>query len=142
MTSRSTLISLCLALGAAQGLLYSVNFRKFFQGDALFWMHYRFRSVGEFIHALATLDVAHWYRPLSNRMIPSLFYSWFGLEPLPYHLIVFASFFAVSCLVFGFLYYLTRNTGIAFIGAFYHSVHSSNVYTTYDFAFSPEILYV
>ena len=142
MTRRSKFVSGCFVLGLAQYFLYSVNFEKFFQGDALFWMHYRFHSMGEFIRALVTLDVGNWYRPLSNRIIPSVFYSSFGLEPFPYHLVVFASFFALSCLVLGFLDYVTRNHVIAFIGAFYFSIHSSNVYPTYDFAFSPEVFYV
>ena len=142
MTRRSALLTGCLALGIAECLLYSVNFQKFFQGDALFWTRYRFHGVGEFLRALPTLDVAHWYRPLSNRIIPSLLYPLFGLEPFPYHLVVFLSFLKLSCLVFLFFYYLTRNMAIAFIGAFYFGIHSINVYPTYDFAFSPEVFYV
>ena len=130
-----------MLLGVAEYFLYRVNFRQFFQGDALFWMRYRFHNVGEFLQALVTLDVAHWYRPLSNRTIPSLFYSFWGLQPYGYHLVVFVCFFATSCLVFVFLLYLTRKLSVAFPAAFYFSIHSSNVYTTYDFAFSPEVFY-
>jgi hypothetical protein len=132
----------CCALGVAQYFLYSVNFHQFFQGDAIFWMSYRFHSTGEFFQALPTLDIAHWYRPLSNRVIPSLFYPFWGLRPYGYHLVVFACFFTVSCLVFAFLHYLTKRISVAFPAAFYFSIHSNNVYTTYDFAFAPELFYV
>jgi hypothetical protein len=141
MTRRSALLTGCLALGIAECLLYSVNFQKFFQGDALFWTRYRFHGVGEFLRALPTLDVAHWYRRYrteSSRAFLSIVRS----GAIPYHLVVFLSFLKLSCLVFLFFYYLTRNMAIAFIGAFYFGIHSINVYPTYDFAFSPEVFYV
>ncbi len=132
----------CLLLFTAQYFIYRINFDQFFQGDAIFWMYYRFQSVADFLRSLVTLDVAHWYRPLSNRMIPSLFFPLWGLDPYGYHWIVFASFFATSVLVFGFLKYLTKSLSVAFVSAFYFSIHSNNVYTTYDFAFSPDVFYV
>src|SRR6185503_11116016 len=115
---------------------------QFFQGDAVFWMYYRFRGIGEFLRSLATLDVAHWYRPLSNRTIPSLLYPFLGLRPYGYHLVAFATFFATTCLVLAFLKNLTGRLSIAFLAAFYFSIHSIDIYTTYDFAFSPEVFYV
>ena len=136
------MVGSCALLGLAQYALYSLNFNQFFQGDALFWMQYRFHSLGDFLKALGTLDVAHWYRPLSNRTIPSLFYPLWELEPYGYHLVVFGCFFAVSCLVFLFLRYLTRRISIAFPAAFCFSIHTNNFYTTYDFAFAPELFYV
>jgi hypothetical protein len=136
-----SIVGCCVLLGVAEYFLYRVNFMQFFQGDALFWMNYRFQSVGEFLQALLKLDVAHWYRPLSNRTIPSLFYSFWGLQPYGYHLVVFLCFFATSCLVFVFLRYLTGKLSVAFPAAFYFSIHSNNVYTTYDFAFAPELFY-
>jgi len=132
----------CVLLGLAQYGLYSLNFKQFFQGDAIFWMQYRFHNFGDFLKALGTLDVAHWYRPLSNRTIPSLFYPLWELKPYGYHLVIFGCFFAVSCLVFLFLRYLSGSTSIAFPAAFYFSIHSNNFYTTYDFAFAPELFYV
>ncbi len=135
-------VGCCVLLGIAEYTLYHVNFHHFFQGDAIFWMYYRFRSVGEFLRGLVTLDVAHWYRPLSNRTIPSLLYPWLGLRPHGYHLVVFASFFVTTCLVFGFFKSLTGRLSTAFLAAFYFSIHSIDFYTTYDFAFSPEVFYV
>jgi hypothetical protein len=136
------MVGYCVLLGLAQYGLYSLNFKQFFQGDAIFWMQYRFHSLGDFLKALGTLDVGHWYRPLSNRTIPSLFYPFWELEPYGYHLVVFGSFFAVSCLVLLFLRYLTGRISIAFPAAFCFGIHTNNFYTTYDFAFAPELFYV
>jgi len=138
----SLVIACCLLLGIAEYTLYHVNFHQFFQGDAVFWMYYRFRSVSEFLRGLVTLDVAHWYRPLSNRTIPSLLYPILGLRPYGYHLVFFACFFITTCAVFLFLKSLTGKLAAAFLGAFYFSIHSIDIYTTYDFAFSPEVFYV
>jgi hypothetical protein len=139
---RFSILVLCLFLAGAEYILYSANFRQFFQGDAIFWTYYRFRDIEDFLRALVTLDVANWYRPLSNRTIPSLLFPILGLRPYGYHLVVFACFFATTCVVFFFLNTLTRRTSTAFIAAFYFSIHSINFYTTYDFAFSPEVFYV
>jgi len=139
--SLSLTIGCCVLLGIAEYCLYHVNFHQFFQGDAIFWMYYRFHTIGEFLRAFVTLDVAHWYRPLSNRTIPSLFYPFFGLHPYGYHLVFFTCFFIVSSFVLLFFRKLTGNLAVAFFGAFYFSIHSIDIYTTYDFAFAPEIFY-
>ncbi len=135
-------LACCILLGAAEYSLYHVNFHQFFQGDAVFWMYYRFRSAGEFLRGLVNLDVAHWYRPLSSRTIPSLLYPILGLRPYGYHLVVFACFFATTCAVLLFLRSISGKLSTAFLGAFYFSIHSIDIYTTYDFAFSPEVFYV
>jgi hypothetical protein len=138
----SHVIGCCVLLGVAEYALYHVNFHQYFQGDAVFWMYYRFRGLGEFLRGLVTLDVAHWYRPLSNRTIPSLLYPLLGMRPYGYHLVFFACFFVTTCAVFLFFRSLTGKLSTAFLGAFYFSIHSINIYTTYDFAFSPEVFYV
>jgi len=138
----SIVIACCVLLGLLEYALYHANFHQFFQGDAVFWMYYRFRSIGEFLSGLISLDVAHWYRPLSSRTIPSLLYPILGLRPYGYHLAIFACFFITTCAVFLFLKSLTGRISTAFLAAFYFSIHSINIYTTYDFAFSPEVFYV
>ena len=55
-----------LALGVLEYLVFSDSFSQFFQGDALFYMSHRFRSSSDFFHALYSLDIANWYRPLSS----------------------------------------------------------------------------
>jgi hypothetical protein len=130
-----------LFLGFLEYLVFSDSFSQFFQGDALFYMSHRFRSWGEFFHALYTLDVANWYRPLSSQTIPSVFFHWFGFNPYGYHWIVFLLFFAMTCLVFVFLRDLTRSFTASASGTVFFSIHSINVYVTYDFAFAPELFY-
>jgi hypothetical protein len=104
-------------------------------------MAHRFRSWNEFFHALFKLDIAHWYRPLASQTIPSLFFHWFGLNPYGYHWVVFILFFIVTCSVFPLLRERTQSFVAAAAGAVFFSIHSINVYTTYDFAFAPELLY-
>jgi hypothetical protein len=130
-----------LFLGLLEYLVFSNSFTQFFQGDALFYMSHRFRSWTEFFHALYTLDVANWYRPLSSQTIPSVFFHWFGLNPYGYHWVVFILFFAATCAVFFFLRQLTQSFVAAAAGTVFFSIHSINVYVTYDFAFTPELLY-
>jgi hypothetical protein len=130
-----------LFLGLLEYLVFSDSFSLFFQGDALFYMSHRFRSWSEFFHALYTLDIANWYRPLASQTIPSLFFPWFGLDPYGYHWVVFILFFATTCAVFAFLRQLTKRFVTAASGTVFFSIHSMNVYVTYDFAFAPELFY-
>ena len=128
---------------ASLGLLESWIFsaREFFGGDALWWLYYRFRSVSEFIQGLYSLDSANWYRPLSNRTIPTLLYPFYGLEPYAYHVAVFVLFFLTTCVVYIFLRRLTGDTLVASLGTTFFSLHSNNLYVTYDLAFAPELFY-
>src|SRR4029079_382518 len=98
-----------LALGLREDFVFSDSFTQFFQGDALFYMSHRFHSWSEFFHALYSLDIANWYRPLASQTIPSLFFPWFGLNPYGYHWVVFLLFFATTCIVFFFLRSLTKS---------------------------------
>jgi len=131
----------CFLLGVAQYFMYRPNFTQFFQGDAIFWMYRRFHNFSAFFQSLIQLDLLHSYRPLSNRTIPSMFYSFWGLRPYGYHIVVLGLFFLTSCVLFQFVKRLTGRTLVAFLATFYFSIHSTNVYTTFDFAFSPDVLY-
>jgi len=134
-------VAFLLILGLLEYLVFSSSFSHFFQGDALFYMSHRFRSWNDFFDALYSLDIANWYRPLSSQTIPSVFYPWFGLDPYGYHWVVFALFFATTCVVFFFLRQLTQRFVAAAAGTVFFSIHSINVYVTYDFAFAPELFY-
>src|SRR5262245_3306601 len=92
-----------VSLGILEYLLFAESFSQFFQGDALFWLLHRFRGWADLISSLSVLDVANWYRPLSNRTIPAIFFGWFGLDPYGYHWVVFILFFVCTCLVFQFI---------------------------------------
>ena len=128
---------------ASLGLLEAWIFsrREFFGGDALWWLYYRFRSASEFIQALYSLDSANWYRPLSNRTISTFLYPFYGLEPHAYHGAVFVLFFLTTCVVYIFLRRLTGDARVAALGTTFFSLHSTNLYVTYDLAFSPELFY-
>ena len=130
-----------LLLALLEYLVFSDSFSEFFQGDALFYMAHRFRSWGEFFHALYTLDVANWYRPLASQTIPSVFFPWFGMDAYGYHWVVFLLFFGTTCLLFQFIRRLTASFAAAAAGTVFFAIHSINVYVTYDFAFAPELLY-
>lgn len=130
-----------LILAVLEYAVFSRSLSQFFQGDALFWMLYRFRSWSEFFQSLVSLDVANWYRPLSNRTIPALFFPWFGLDPYGYHWVILLVFFTETCLVFFFLRKLVESFVTAAAGAVFVGIHSINVYLTYDFAFAPELFY-
>jgi hypothetical protein len=130
-----------LSLGFSEYLFFSDSFSQFFQGDALFYLAHRLQSWREFFHGLYTLDVANWYRPLSSQTIPSVFFRWFGMNPYGYHWVVFILFFATTCVIFSFLRLLTRSFVAAAAGTVFFSLHWVNVYVTYDFAFTPELLY-
>jgi hypothetical protein len=129
------------SLGVLEYLLFSESFSQFFQGDALFWLLHRFRGWADFTGSLPALDVANWYRPLSNRTIPAIFFGWFGLNPYGYHWVVFILFFVCTCLVFQFIRHVTSSFRAAAWGSVFFSLHSNNVYVTYDFAFAPELFY-
>jgi hypothetical protein len=130
-----------LALGVLEYLVFSGSFTQFFQGDALFYMSHRFRSWSEFFHALYSLDIAHWYRPLASQTIQSVFFPWFGLHPYGYHWVVFLLFFVTTCVLFLFIRELTASSVAAAAGTVFFSINWINVYVTYDFAFAPELFY-
>src|SRR5262249_40202112 len=88
-----------------------------------------------------SLDIANWYRPLSSQTIPSVFFHWFGLNPYGYHWIVFLLFFVTTCVVFFFLYEVTKSFVAAAAGTGVFCLHSVHMYVTYDFAFAPELFY-
>src|SRR5262249_7391197 len=130
-----------LTLGILEYLVFYDSFSQFFQGDALFYLGHRFQNWNEFFRALYTLDVANWYRPLSGQTIPSVFFHWFGLNPYGYHWVTFILFFTTTCVVFLFFRVLTQDFVASAAGTLFFSLHWVNVYVTYDFAFTPELLY-
>ena len=124
MRDRITIVFLA-SLGLLESWIFSA--REFFGGDALWWLYYRFRSVSEFIQGLYSLDSANWYRPLSNRTIPTLLYPFYGLESYAYHVAVFVLFFLTTCVVYIFLRRLTGDTLVASLGTTFFSLHSNNL---------------
>src|SRR5436190_21132102 len=118
-------IAACTVLVTAEYFLFRDNFNEFFGPDAIFCTYLRFHSVGQFLSSLITLDVAHWYRPLSNRTIPALLFPLFGFRPFGYHIVMFALFAVTTCVAFLFITRVTGRQLAGFIVAFYFGIHSN-----------------
>ena len=63
------------------------------------------------------------------------------LNPYAYHVAVFVLFFLTTCVVYIFLRRLTGDALVAALGTTFFSLHSTNLYVTYDLAFAPELFY-
>jgi len=117
------------------------NPRHFFQGDTLFWLANRYRSMNDALHAFTRIDIGGWYRPLTNATVESVMFPLFGMSPLPYRLIGFALFSATIGCVYVFQLRLAKTRVAALIACVFFTFHSVNAYVTYDAAFTPELGY-
>ena len=113
----------------------------FFQGDSLYWLEHRYQSWSEVAQAFVSLDSHGWYRPLSHRFIPSLFFPIFGMDPGPYHLPVFGLFLLVSLLGYRVFLRLTGSALCALLSTAFFALHSNQVFVTFDFFSEPDLLY-
>jgi hypothetical protein len=116
------------------------NINHFFDADTVHWLYHRATSWKDFLEGFLTRDVSTWYRPLGNRLLPFVFYRWFGLVPAGYRIVI-----AVLCLisaasVFMLLARLTRSRIAAYAGAFYFAIHTVNAAIAYDADYAPEIM--
>ena len=113
----------------------------FFQGDSLYWLEHRYQSWSEVAQAFVSLDSHGWYRPLSHRFIPSLFFPIFGMDPGPYHLPVFGLFLLVCLLGYRVFLRLTGSALCALLSTAFFALHSNQVFVTFDFFSEPDLLY-
>jgi hypothetical protein len=128
-------------IGLIEYFLYFREINHFFQGDSVFWLCNRATSWKDFFSGFVTVDVSHWYRPLGNRLVPFLFYDWFGLAPAGYRIVI-AILFAIDTLaVAALLAILTRSKIVMYAGTFFFAIHTVNAMVTFDIAFVPELLY-
>jgi hypothetical protein len=139
-TRRLTILFLAGLILLEYGVYFS-NPSHFFQGDSLFWLYNRVRSVDEFIQSFCHLNAEHWYRPLSQHPIESLLYPIVHLNPVPYRLAGFLLFAANTIVAFNFLSRLLKSAPAAILSTVFFSIHSVDAYVTYDVAFYPELLY-
>ncbi len=128
-------------LTLSEVILFSPSFGHYFQGDSLYWLAQRYTRLSQVAAAFGGVDSYGYFRPLSHRLIPSLFFPVFGLDPLGYHWVV-AFIFAVTVGV-AFLFFrdVTGDDWEAAFATFFFSVHSVNAFVTFDFAFAPELFY-
>jgi hypothetical protein len=141
--SRFPLVKIFVFLGIIGVIEYFLYFREishFFQADSIHWLYHRATSWQDFGGGFLVRDISNWYRPLGNRLIPFLFFEWFGMDPIGYRVVIAILFFIDTVVVFAFLYFLTRNKIVAFAGTFFFAIHTVNAIVTYDLAFAPELL--
>jgi hypothetical protein len=129
------------AFAALEYLIYFHANEHFFQGDSIFYLYLRHRSIGDFLQGFLHLDPAGWYRPLAATAVQSLFYPFFGLEPGGYRIVQYVLFMAVVFATYRLATIVTRSRLAASVAAFFFGLHTVNAYTTYDVAFAPEIIY-
>jgi hypothetical protein len=127
--------------GIVQLTLFFSDPRHFFQGDTVTWMYLRHRSAADFLVDFTRLDQGGWFRPLAQKTVQSVLFPLFGLNPIPYRLLTFAFFFACTVATFFLIRRLSGNALAAYFGTLFFAAHITHAYTTYDTAFTPEILY-
>ena len=124
-----------------QWVVFFSDLGHFFQGDTVYWLYHRHRSWSSFFHAFVSTDNSGWYRPLANRILESLIYPFYGLNPVPYHLVLFPILLLNTLAVYELSWMLTRQRLAAFLATMFFGTHLVNAYVTYDVSFTPELLY-
>ena len=121
--------------------LYFWNIGHFFQADTIFLLYHRPKSILDLLHAFIERHPSGWYRPLANDILETIFFPFFGLNPAPYRIPVYALFIANTIALYALAITLTRRHLVAAIATFFFAVHTTGAYVTYDAAFLPELLY-
>ena len=129
------------AFAALEYVIFFRGSEHYFQGDSIFYLYLRHRTVGDFLLGFFHLDPAGWYRPLAATAIQSLFYPFFGLEPRGYRIAQYVLFMAVVFVTYRLALIVTHSRLAATVATFFFGLHTVNAYTTYDVAFAPEIIY-
>jgi hypothetical protein len=130
-----------LVLALLEYAVFFVSNDHFFQGDTIHWFYVRHKTLQDFLAGFASLDSGGWYRPLSNGSVQSIFFPLFGLTPFGYRVVQYVLFLAATVAVWKLGNVLTGRKMAAGVATLYFSLHTVNVYTTYDLAFVPELLY-
>ena len=125
----------------ADWFLYFRHAPHFFSGDTVFWLSHRVGSVPDYLKELIQPSPQLWYRPLANQLIESILFPIVGLHPIPYRIPVYATFLAITVVVYMLVLALSRRHLAAAIAVFFFSIQTANAYTTYDLGFMPELLY-
>ena len=110
-------------------------------GDSLRWIALRYRSIWEFFGGFAHADPAAWYRPIAQCTVQSLLFPVVGFHPLAYRIVAFALFFGCTIAVFRLVEHITESRNAAWLSAIYFGSHITHAFTTYDVAFTPELVF-
>jgi hypothetical protein len=128
-------------LALVQIAIFFNNPRHFFMGDTLRWMGYRYHSIGEFLAGFVQVDQVAWYRPLAQKTVMSLLFPFAGLNPVPYRVVGFLLFFLCTIAVFLFVRQIAQSRRAAWLAVLFFAPHVTHAFTTYDTAFTPEIVF-
>src|SRR5204862_5809236 len=132
---RLPLIGFFLLLLIVDWLLYFRHANHFFQGDTIFLLNHRARSVPEFFREFNHLNPSGWYRPLTNELLESMLFPVAGLNALPYRIPVYVVFVTITAAVYALGVALTGRRLAGAIAAFFLTIHTANAYVTYDLGF-------
>src|SRR5436190_12794604 len=110
-------------------------------GDSLRWFALRYRSIWEFFAGFAHADPAGWYRPIAQCTIQSLLFPIVGFQPLAYRIVAFVLFFGCTIAVFRLVEHITESRNAAWLSSICFASHITHAFTTYDVAFTPELVF-
>ena len=131
-----------VAIAGFDYFVFFSGFTEFFQADTLYWLQFPYDSVADFLKGFLSLDPSGWYRPLTNRTIPSLLYPTFGLDhPAVYRATLLPFFLANSIAVFKLSRMMGGSLLAACLSLVFFNTHSINAFTTFAVALMPELVY-
>jgi Dolichyl-phosphate-mannose-protein mannosyltransferase len=122
-------------------LIFFRHPQHFFMGDSVLWIALRYHSVWEFLKGFLQADPTLWYRPIAQRTVPSLLFPFVGLQPLAYRIVAFLLFFACTVAVFALAGRITQSRNISWLSTIYFAFHITHAFTTFDVAFTPELVF-
>src|SRR5215813_12955114 len=126
---------------AVDWFLYFRHAGHFFQGDTIFLLDHRARTLPQYLERFIVLNPSGWYRPLAFEFFEAVLYPFAGLHPVPYRIPVYLMFVAITVTVFVLALELSRRHLVAVVASFFFTIHMTSVYATYDLGFMPELLY-
>ena len=139
-TRRASLIGFFSLLLIIDWLFYFRHAGHFFQGDTVFLLNHRVSSLRGLLHEFVVLNQSGWFRPLAFHLFESTLYPVAGLNPIPYHIVIYALFFGLTVSVYKLALVLTNRYLAAGLATFFFTIHTANAFTTYDMGFMPDLL--
>lgn len=123
-------------------LFYPLLFLYFVQDDFFLLTISKAYNLTDFLRFFVPATGVVWYRPLSSQIFFFICQSLFGLNPLPYHLLMMLTHLLNIYLVFLFAREISKKENFALISSFIYGVSSVHFITlawlsTYSFILGP-----
>jgi len=125
-------------------------FILFFRGLTVFFVQddfwllsiSRIHTIGEFLQFFSPRADVVWYRPLSSQFFFFLGNLFFGLHPLPYHIMVLLTHLLVICVLYKLVFSFWKDKSISLLSSFLYGTHALHTISlswlaTYAFILSP-----